>query len=167
MQSLDDKRWQELAGGYRIPFDPRPFILQLQARKDTASAWHDLWEGLHHQGDVGEASYAAIPHLVRIYRQTGVRDWNTYAIAAVIDLARDSGHNPDVPEWLSADYFEAIRDLAEMAAREVLQEKDPEFVRAALSVLAIVAGARVHARFLLDYSGEELLEIEKLGLEKS
>lgn len=167
MLNLDDTRWQALSGGYRIPFDPRPFLLKLEAQKETETAWHELWEGLHHQGDVGEASYAAIPRLVRIYRQNCVRGWNTYAILAVVDLARDNGNNPPVPDWLSEDYFRSIRTLAEIGADEIFDEKDPEFVRAVLSVLAIAAGARIHARFVINYSGEELLEIEKLGLERS
>jgi hypothetical protein len=130
MLSLDDKRWQTLAGGYRVPFDPRPQLSQLAANNDTKAAWHALWEELHHQGDVGEASYAAVPHLVRIYRQRGAVDWNTYAIVAVIELARDVGKNPPVPKWLQEDYFRALRDLAEAGAAEVLKAKNSEDIRA-------------------------------------
>ena len=165
MLSLDDKRWQNLEGGYRTQFDPRPSLSRLDTTKDTNAAWRDLWDGLHHQGDVGEASYAAVPHLVRIYRKGGVIDWNTFAIVAVIELARDDSKNPRVPKWLEEDYFQAIRDLAELGAVEVLQTKNPEEVRAILSILAISAGARTHARFLVDYSAEELLEMERLASE--
>jgi predicted house-cleaning noncanonical NTP pyrophosphatase (MazG superfamily) len=162
MLSLDDRRWQTLAGGYRVPFDPRLQLSKLAANNDTKAAWQALWEELHHQGDVGEASYAAVPHLVRIYRQRGVVDWNTYAIVAVIELARDSGKNPEVPEWLKEDYLQAIRDLAEAGAAEVLKAKNSEDIRAILSILAIAAGARTHAKFLINYSAEELLEMERL-----
>ena len=165
MFSLDDKRWQTLAGGYRVPFDPRPQLSKLGANNDTKAAWHVLWEELHHQGDVGEASYAAVPHLVRIYRQRGVVDWNTYALVAVIELARDSGKNPEVPEWLKKDYFRALRDLAETGAAEVLKAKDSEDIRAILSILAIAAGVRTHAKFIINYSAEELQEMERLASE--
>ena len=165
MLSLDDKHWENLAGGRRTQFDPRPALSKLEANKDTKDAWHDLWDGLHHQGDVGEASYAAVPNLVQIYRKRGVIDWNTYAIVAVIELARDDGKNPPVPKWLEDDYFQAIRDLAEVGAVEVLQTKNPEEVRAILSILAVSAGARTHAKFLIDYSAEELLEMERLASE--
>ncbi len=124
MLSLDDKRWENLEGGYRTRFDPRPLLSELEADKNAKAAWHDLWEELHHQGDVGVASYAAVPHLVRIYRKRGVLDWNTYAIVAVIELARNDGKNPEVPNWLAGDYFQAIRDLAEVGAIEVLQTKN-------------------------------------------
>jgi hypothetical protein len=75
---------------------------------------------------VGEASYAGVPHLVRIYRERGVVDWNTYAIVAVIELARDGGKNPPVLKWLKEDYFHALRDLAEVGAAEVLKAKNSE-----------------------------------------
>jgi len=100
MLSLDDERWSSLNGGYRVPFDPRPLLRNLEAGNDVQAVWDELWQGLHHQGDVGEASYAAVPHLVRIHRQRGVVDWNTYAIVATIELARGIGTNPDVPAWL-------------------------------------------------------------------
>jgi hypothetical protein len=160
MFSLDDQRWPRLAGGYRLLFDPRLLFARLEANTDTKSAWHELWENLHHQGDVGEASYAAIPHLVRIYRKLGTIDWNTYAIVGVIELARTSGNNPEVPEWLKEDYFKAIRELAEVGAVEVLRAKSPEESLSMLSILATAVGARTHARFLLDYSDEEMLEMD-------
>ena len=165
MLSLDDKRWLNLDGGYRTRFDPRPLLSELEADKNTNVAWHELWDALHHQGDVGAASYAAVPHLVRIYRKRGVIDWNTYAIVAVIELARDDGRNPKVPTWLKEDYFQAIRDLAEVGAVEVLQTSNPDEIRAILSILAISAGARTHAKFLINYSADELLEMERLASE--
>lgn len=102
MLSFDDPRWGELRGGYRMPFDPRPALAQLAAGGDVEDAWHELWENLHHQGDVGEASYAAVPHLVRIHQQRGEVDWNTYAIVAITDLARTQPNNPPVPKWLES-----------------------------------------------------------------
>jgi hypothetical protein len=161
MLSFADKRWQNLEDGYREKFDPRPQLSKLLANNDTKVAWHELWEALHHQGDVGEASYAAVPELVRIYRERRELNWNTYAIVGVIELAREDGKNPKVPKWLEIDYFQSIRDLAEFGAAEVLQAKEPEEVRPILCVLAICAGARTHAKFLLNYSADELMEMEK------
>jgi hypothetical protein len=97
MLSLDDNRWNSLAGGYRMKCDPRPLLAELESEQNRETAWHELWEELNHQGDVGEASYASVPHLVRIHRKSGIVDWNTYAIVAVIELARGKGNNPEVP----------------------------------------------------------------------
>src|SRR5258707_15665763 len=118
MLSFDDKRWEGFKAGYRVLFDPRPLLQKLESGEDSATVWHKLWEELHHQGDVGEGSYASVPHLVRIYRKRGVLDWNTYAIVAIIELARGRGKNPDLPTWLEADYFSAIRELTEIGITE-------------------------------------------------
>ena len=88
MFSLNDERWYQLTGGYKTPFDPRPALAKLSKLQDEVGAWEELWEELHHQGDVGDASYAAIPELVRIHRIGGIARWNTYSMAAIIDLAR-------------------------------------------------------------------------------
>ena len=154
--------WENLEGGYRARFDPRPQLRNLEIGKDVRQAWHELWEELHHQGDVGVASYAAVPQIVRIYKSRDYRSgWDTFAIVATIELARDNPQNPAVPKWLEEDYFEAIRDLGTIAAVQILRSTDLEESRAILSILALSRGARTHARFLLNYSGEELLEMER------
>ena len=160
MLALDDGRWTMMTGGYRTPLDPRPLLSKLGSGQDTPAVWHELWDELHHQGDVGEASYAAIPHLVDIYPRRGRPDWNTYAIVAIIELARKEGTNPSLPDWLEADYFRAIQELAEIGAGEVLRAEDPDVVRAILSVIAIAKGLRVHGKYLVNYSDEEMLEFQ-------
>ena len=159
MLSLDDSRWDNLMGGYRMECDPRPLLAKLESGLDAEATWHELWDELHHQGDVGEASYAAVPHLVRIYRNHDTPDWNTYAIVAIIELARDKGNNPAVPEWLENDYFSAIQELARIGAAEVLTAKDPEAFRAILGIIAIAKGLRTYGKFLVEYSEDELLEM--------
>jgi hypothetical protein len=160
MISLDDPRWSDLTGGYRFSFDPRPLLQRLETAVDTTKVWEELWNELHHQGDVGDASFAAVPFLVRSYRNKGVPDWNTYAIVAIIELARKERTNPDVPQWIAEDYFKAITDLAEIGAAEVLRVATADDVRAMLSVIAIERGLRVHGKYLLDYSEDELTAIE-------
>ncbi len=161
MPNLDDDRWPQLRGGYRTPFDPRRLIAMLQSNTDSSKVWDELWNELHHQGDVGEASYAAVPHLVRIYLATQTIDWNTYALVATIELARGKGGNPEVPDWFSAEYFRAIQDLAGKGLKEIASAKSDEEVRTILSVIALWKGARTHARMLLDFSDDEILDLEE------
>jgi hypothetical protein len=160
MLSLDDYRWDNLTGGYRMKCDPRPLLSKLENGMDTEATWRELWDELHHQGDVGEASYAAVPHLVRIYRKHGAPDWNTYAIVAIIELARQRGSNPVVPNWLHDDYFTAIQELAKIGVAEVLTTTDTEACRVILGVIAIVKGLPTQGRLLVEFSEEELLEME-------
>lgn len=145
-----------MTGGYKVPFDPRPLLRRLETDRDTTEVWHELWGELYHQGDVGEASFAAVPFLISNYRSRGVLDWNTYAIVAVIEVARKRGKNPDVPRWIADDYFQAIAQLAEIGAMEVLKATAEEDVRAMLSIIAIAKALPLHANFLVKYSEDEM-----------
>jgi hypothetical protein len=82
----------------------------------------------------------------------------TYAIVAIIELARKKGENPDVPGWIEDDYFQAIRELAEIGAMEVLQAESAEEVRAILAIIAITKDLRIHGELLLKYAEAELRE---------
>ncbi len=156
MLELDDPRWTELDGGYRMRFDPRPLLAKLEAGEDDAATWSDLWDELHHQGDVGEASFAAVPQLVRIHRSSGTIDWNIYAMVAIIELARKVGANPDVPDWLKDDYFQAISELARIGVAQILRTEDPRTAEAILGVLALDRGLRTYAELLVRYSEDEI-----------
>jgi len=160
MQNFDDMHWNRLAGGYKTLFDPRPILAKLESQQDTTAAWKQLWEELHHQGDIGEASYATVPELVTIHRKGSMADWNLYAIVAIIELARTEPQNPEVPNWLREDYFRAIEELARMGTRDILTATQSETQRAILSVIAISRGLRTHGKFLVAYSEAELAEIE-------
>jgi hypothetical protein len=160
MLSFEDERWNDLTGGYRVPLDPRSLLRRLDDGKETAAVWRELWEELHHQGDVGDASYGAVPHIVRIHRKRGIVDWNTYAIVAVIESARTNPRNPKIPEWLEKDYLSSIQELAETGVAEISRTNDPQAIRAILGIIAIAKGLRTHGRFLVEYAEDELLDLE-------
>lgn len=160
MINFEDTRWLNMTGGYRTPFDPRPLLKRLKTDSETTAVWHELWDGLHHQGDIGEASFASVPYLVSCCRERGVLDWNIYAMVAIIELARKEGTNPDVPRWIADDYFQAIRELAEIGVKEVLQSDNVDDIRAILSIVAIEKGLRIHGKFLVNYSEDEMIDID-------
>jgi hypothetical protein len=161
MLSFEDRRWKGLRAGYRTPIDLRPLLRSLESGDDPGSTWHELWQELYHQGDVGEGSFAAVPHLVRIHRQRGVADWNTYALTATIELARGQKGNPDVPDWARDAYDQALRDLVQIGLEELPRCSDQEGVRSILAILAIVYGARTYGRVLIEFTEDEVLELEK------
>ncbi len=165
MLNFEDPRWPGLEGGYRKPIDLRPFVRALEEGGGSRSAWDALWQELLHQGDVGVGSYAVVPHLVRLHRERGVPDWNTYALVASIEVARGRRKNPPLPLWAEEDYHSAIRDLASAGLAELPSASDPETVRAILAVLALAFGAGVHGRFLIEFSEDEAAEViaETLG----
>jgi hypothetical protein len=75
MLPLNDERWRSLDGGYRIPYDASVALRALEHAGDLQPVWDELWNELHHQGDVGIASYAAVPPLVRIAGARNLADW--------------------------------------------------------------------------------------------
>jgi hypothetical protein len=98
MLSLTDPIWHQLEGGYRIPYDASKALARMEGGE---TVWNELWNELHHQGDVGVASYAVIPQLVRISEARRGIDWNLYALAATIEIERLRKNNPPLPDWLA------------------------------------------------------------------
>ncbi|MGQ0542280.1 MAG: hypothetical protein ACT4O9_10595 [Blastocatellia bacterium] len=158
--ALTDKRWQQLHGGYRQPYDASAPLTQLEAGKPI---WDELWEELHHQGDVGEASFAAVPHLVRIAQVASIRDWNLYALVSLIEIERHRKTNPPLPEWIRDDYEAAWRDIATLALKELATSKDGPTIHSALGVIAIAHG-QFKLGALICYFDES--EIDELAEEK-
>ena len=72
-------------------------------------AWNELWEKLHHQGDVGEASHCSPESGPNFW--SAESDWKTYPWSLSLK-ARGKGKNPEIPEWLNEEKFSAIQDLA-------------------------------------------------------
>jgi hypothetical protein len=70
--------------GYGQPCDAASLVSMVRAAPLDAEAWDHLWQQLHHQGDVGVASYAALTPLVDA-RAGVARDWNVYGLIAVPD----------------------------------------------------------------------------------
>jgi hypothetical protein len=161
MLALDDPRWAELKGGYRVLYDPRPALRLLEADTLADGAWIELWEELHHQGDVGEASYAALPHLVRICRARQVADWNIYGLASTIEGCRQAGHNPPLPQWLQNSYAEAWRELVRLGSREFPEAVEPMLILCILAALAAGKGQLTitHVAMMDEEDVKEALEV--------
>ena len=157
--NLDDPQWSRLLGGYRIPYDPRKALLALERADEADSAWEELWTELFHQGDVGEASYAAVPHLVRIHAARGVADWNTYALVATIEIARRMGHNPELPASLSDAYQAAWHELVTLGLRDLETAEDPALVTSILGVIAIGKGQFSLGQLAIEFDESERREM--------
>jgi hypothetical protein len=158
---LDDERWSDLRGGYKVPYDPRDALRRLS--NNDSSAWEELWQELHHQGDVGEASYAAVAALVRVHKARGVADWNTYGLAATIEEARQNPNNPPVPEWLTADYQRAWRELEASASRELAGATSEELTDSIIAVLALAKGRVTLARMAMLTEDERQEMLDSVG----
>lgn len=141
------ERWSSLKGGYGVPYDPRGAIRRVAAGDDTA--WSELWQELHHQGDVGEASYAAVPELVRTHGKRRASHWNLFALAVTIEEARDNPNNPQMPNWLKSEYDQAWRDLERIAIAELAAAAGHELVDSLIATVALAKGRRTLARMAM------------------
>lgn len=138
MISLNDQRWKDFEGGYGIKYDASFPLSQLEQEvENIESVWLELWENLYHQGDVGIASYAAISRISQIAKSQKLLNYNPFALTVAIELARERGNNPSLPDWLKEDYFQALRDLAQYGCENLNQEWDSETLKSILALIAI------------------------------
>lgn len=166
MLRLDDERWKPLKGAYGVLFDPRPLLTSLRSANGTGAIWQELWTNLYHQGDVGEASYAAVTQLISLAQEGRLLDWNAYALTAAIELARDHPQNPKVPQWLQLDYEEAFQRLVENGLSVFPGKQSNETDRSILSILALSKGLRTYARVLLEFTEDEIGELAEQASEQ-
>ncbi len=159
MLSYNDSRRANLKGGYHAFYDPRPALQKLATGKARDVVWKELWNELHHQGDVDDASYASVPQIVRIYRSEPDFDWNFYAFVSIIEIERHRKKNPPLPDWLAGDYFEAWSDLLKLAIRAIAITEQPIEIRSILGAIALAKG-NIKLGILISYlDGSELDEI--------
>ena len=140
---LDNKIWSTLEGGYKIPYDASIVLKQLKSSVDNKiidSGFKDLWDNLHHQGDVGIASYLSVPEIVTICVDKKSFDWNFIGLCLVIEHCRLSEHNPKLPEQFQNEYFNALNRFEEYLLANFKLIKDPTALRLALALFATLSG---------------------------
>jgi len=158
---LDDIRWKELEGGYRsVLYDASDALKRIE-KADTLqtanSIYEELWEELHHQGDVGLASYYAVPHLVRIAKHNELVDYNVLSLVSTIEIQRHK-NNPEIPKALGSQYHQAIRDLAEVAKIAMKKDWDLAMATTALAAIALAKNQIKLATLILNLDSEDEID---------
>lgn len=129
--------WGELRGGYGQVVDPRPIVARLAAPDTRELGWELVWNDLHHQGDVGGASYAAVVLMARLASSGVDLGWQFLAFVATVERCRFGKGNEEMPDWLASAYSDAWRTAFESAVRVLEAGSDDLAMRCALSVLAM------------------------------
>lgn len=155
-----DDSWQDMHGGYKVPYDPRAVIAKLDKTPNSSSAWNELFDNLHHQGDLGEASYASIPLIVDTL-QDKPRTWRFYCLIAIIEGERHQKSNPSVPSWLCSSYLESINKAKDLALLDLKSSTDKEMTRCAMAVVAMALGLIALGKVIAHSDEDELEEISK------
>lgn len=154
MLALDDPRWSDYDGGRRVPYDASVALRLLFAGGSSPALWHELWDELHHQGDMDTAAYAAVPWLLEFARRSPTLDWNVFGLVACIELERPAKRNPAVPSELRGAYFQALESVPALLAEHPERVWDPSLTPCAVACVALARGQRQFARVYLDQSLE-------------
>jgi hypothetical protein len=159
MIQLDDPRWKELEGGYRMPYDASIALKQLERAKtshEINAIFSELWNELHHQGDVGLASYFSIPHIIRIAKDKSLYNYNVFALITTIEIERHKD-NPKLPKDFEEAYLRSLRvDLPELIDIGLKENWDLTLSSTILSALAVSKGHLELADAISKMEDEEL-----------
>jgi hypothetical protein len=160
MLPLDDPRWKDLQHAYGEATDI-PALLRLLAQSSGPNAhyreepWFSLWSRLCHQDDVFTASYAAVPHIVRIAADaTGPIDASFFLLPTSVEIARKTGRGPHVPQAYAEDYHHAIGLLLDNAFLHRHEAWDRSMLLSVAAAQAIAKGHVDLAESLLDMADE-------------
>ena len=143
MITLDDPIWKTLEGGYKVLYDVSIALKKLEQAtepNEMEEVWKELWNELHHQGDVGIASYLAVPQLARIATDKSLYNCNLLGICSVIEQQRHLGNNPSLPQEYQEYYDDGLKLLQKFVINNIHQKTDDDTFRLALSTLAVCAG---------------------------
>ncbi|NJC97773.1 MAG: hypothetical protein C3F07_00300 [Anaerolineales bacterium] len=143
MLSLDSPRWSELSHAYGAASDIPELLRQLETMPSSdgeKEPWFSIWSSLAHQGDVYSASFAAVPHVVRILAQAPNRaDFSYFQFPAWVEICRQKKSVP-VPKALDSDYFSVLQQLPSSVSAAANREWDEGFLLCALSAIAAAKG---------------------------
>jgi hypothetical protein len=141
--TLESSRWSELHHAYGVASDIPALLTQLSALPDAAGdaePWLSLWSALAHQGDVFDASFAAVPHVVCAAATNPLKaDAVYFQFPAWIEICRKK-QGIKVPDDLAAAYFDALSKLPTLVAAASAREWNAEFLQCALSAIAAAKG---------------------------
>jgi len=145
MLPLDDAQWSTLSDAYGASSGIPKLLTQAEALPEdsgeNAEPYFSLWSALCHQGDVYSASYAALPHLVRIVEENPQRfRWTLLSLVHAIEFARAEGREPAVSENLSDAYQSALARVPGIASALLAGERTEVELRVILAACASAKG---------------------------
>jgi hypothetical protein len=143
MLSLDSPRWSELQHAYGKASDIPVLLRQLETlptSEGNAEPWFSIWSSLAHQGDVYNASFAAVPHVIEALALSPTNAEFTYfQFPAIVEICRQK-NSVVIPEDLRHAYFSALTRLPGLVAKAADREWDATFLACALSAIAATKG---------------------------
>jgi hypothetical protein len=144
MIPLDSPRWSELEHAYGAADDIPPLLRQLESfpvSSGDSEPWYTLWSSLCHQDDVYPASFAAVPHIIRVLATDPARaSFSFFQLPACIEIARARDAFPS-PTDLRQPYFDSLERLPALVGAAATREWDENMLCCALSAIAAAKGS--------------------------
>lgn len=168
MIELDDPRWRKLSHAYGTAADIPELLRQLARATGPkvgyqSEPWFTLWSSLCHQGDVYDASYAALPHIVEIAVSAKEPiDFSFFQLPAAIEIARNSGNGPPVPADMAEAYSHAVSRLTECVAVHRHEDWDEPTLLSAVSALAAAKGHHRIAEAIMNLDDDLITKLVDL-----
>lgn len=160
MINLDDIKWKEFDGGYRMPYDasvPLTRLEQATSPEEIDAIFAELWNELHHQGDVGLASYFSVPHILRIAIEKKIFNYNVFGLVSTIEIERQK-NNPPLPREFEAEYLQSLRVGIPALVKIGLDNSwDLTLASTVLSALAVSKGHLLMADAISKMEDEDLI----------
>jgi hypothetical protein len=120
----------------------------------TSEPWFSLWSALAHQGDVYSASFAAVPHVVRILVRDPCRaTFSFLQFPTWVEICRVK-KKASIPRDLEEAYFAALAMLPESVAVASRAEWDDCRLSCALAAVAAAKGKTDVAEAILELNSE-------------
>jgi hypothetical protein len=161
MLPLNDNKWKELYGGYRFPYDaslPLKKLEQAITAEEIETIFTELWNELHHQGDVDLASYYAVPHIIRIAKEKKLFNYHVFGLVTTIEIERHRD-NPKMTEEFEATYLHSIqKELPELIKQILNETSDATLTTTVLAALAVSKGHIEIAAAILKMEDEDLVK---------
>ncbi|WP_042725347.1 hypothetical protein [Chthoniobacter flavus] len=143
MIPLDSPRWSELEHAYGAADDIPPLLRQLESFPVScgdSEPWFTLWSSLCHQDDVYPASFAAVPHIIRILATAPTRaSFSFFQLPTCIEIARARDGFP-IPDDLRQPYFDSLQQFPSLVAASATRPWDENLMCCGLSAIAAAKG---------------------------
>ncbi len=161
MLELDSKRWQELEHAYGRAADIPPLLAQLRnlpKSEDESEPWSSLWSALAHQGDVYDASFAAVPHVIAALALAPAEaDESFFQFPAWVEICR-ARQDVTVPPDLRPAYFESLARLPGLASAAAAKPWSASYLACVLSAIAAAKGHHAVAEAVLEMSSADVAQ---------
>lgn len=116
-----------------------PLLEKLNSKEfPDVEIWYEIWDTIHHQGDVLVSSYIAVPKIFEIYEKKRWLDYNLPGLFAVIENCRQQEKNPKLPNWLEKEYFQSLEKTVQYCAENISREWDRDMLISFLQLTCVI-----------------------------